>query len=232
MPVWSMVSRAAAEMAYTGPPSMPAAVMTRSPRAETSPHETTTFFTGAPSWRARNSGRHEMHSPQFAGRSVATATPTPSSNVAHPPSDPTRGQLAPPSARTTASTVTVLVVSPDVTRMVGRPVGDDPATPTRRWRGARRTPSASRRPSHARSRGVARNEEGKTRPLEPTNVGSPCDAHHARSCRGPHASSAGSRRARAGPYRPSNSSSGSEWVRFRPPRPASNSLRPTDGMWS
>ena len=96
----------------------------------------------------------------------------------------------------------------------------------------RATPSRSSRCSHARSSGVARNDCGKTRPLDPTNVGSPKPTHQARRSAGPNASIACSSRRRCCPYRPSIASMGSLWVRFSPLRPASNSLRPTDGMCS
>ena len=106
------------------------------------------------------------------------------------------------------------------------------AHPLQVWRTSIVTPSSSSRRNHDRSNGVARKPAGKTRPLDPTNVGSPNPSLQARSSLGPNPSTADAITGRAAPYRSSRSSTGSLWVRLSPPRPASSSLRPTDGMRS
>ena len=96
-----------------------------------------------------------------------------------------------------------------------------------------RTPRSAKRASHARTSGVDRNERGNTRPLDPTNVGSPRPgapvAQVLRAEHVEHRCDPVGRRCRTGPR---SSSRSSECVMFRPPWPASRNLRPTDGIRS
>jgi len=151
------------------------------------------------------------------------------------PSDPTRGQLAPPSARTVTSD-RVIDTSPLTLSIKDRcgsnPAWRSPAQPRQRQPVLIRTPCDSSRRSHDLSNGVARNDSGNTRPLEPIQVGSPRVAHHSLRSDGPNLRSAGSNLWLAGPYRDSSLSNGSLWVMLSPPRPASCNLRPDERMCS
>jgi hypothetical protein len=184
------------------------------------------FLTGVPAKFVANPSVQATCTPQFAGRNGFTATPAVRSTSTHVPSEPTRGQLAPPSASTVMSAAAVMTVPSATRKRLPRSAG-----PSQRWRVSIVTPSSRRRASHALSRGVARDDRGNTLPLDPTNVGSPRPAHHSRSAAGGNAATASSTTA-APPYRVSRSASGSWWVRLSPLRPASSSLRPTDGMCS
>ncbi len=81
------------------------------------------------------------------------------------PSEPSRGQLAPPSANTVASARSV--TAPDGVSNISAPSS---AQPVQRCRGLNATPAASRRLIQARNSGEAFRLFGNTRPLEPTNV--------------------------------------------------------------
>ena len=85
------------------PPSSPCRVISASPRTDWPPNDSPIRFSGWPSKRSRNTSDQWATKPQFAGRSGATATPAFASASTQPPSEPSRGQLAPPSASTTAS---------------------------------------------------------------------------------------------------------------------------------
>src|SRR6516165_1343384 len=84
---------------------MPAFVMTASPRTLSEQSLNSTPFRGSPSKRSRKRLDHVTANPQFAGRSGDIATPLAASTLAHAPSEPSRGQLAPPSANTVARPV-------------------------------------------------------------------------------------------------------------------------------
>ena len=100
----------------------------------------------------------------LAGRNGARATPLAASQGAQAPSEPSRAQLAPPSA----STVTT-------GRRTCRPPGvanasPAPSNPCQRQRVCRVTPRASSRRSQARSSGEAFIATGNTRPEVPVNT--------------------------------------------------------------
>src|SRR3954447_23662587 len=71
-----------------------------SPRTVCAPNDSATPFSGWPSKRFRNISDHAAVKPQFAGRSGDIVTPLAASASTHSPSEPSRGQLAPPSPRT------------------------------------------------------------------------------------------------------------------------------------
>ena len=74
-----------------------------SPRTDWPPNESAMPFNGWPSKRSRNTADQFAAKPQFAGRSCETAMPDFAMISAQPPSEPSRGQLAPPSASISAS---------------------------------------------------------------------------------------------------------------------------------
>ena len=67
--------------------------------------------------------------PQLAGCSGATATPAPLSTSTQPPSEPSCGQLAPPSASTAASALTVVAAVGRIEQKAPCLVPADPAMP-------------------------------------------------------------------------------------------------------
>ena len=121
-------------------------------------------FNGAPSKRRIASDQPTLK-PQFDGLSRAMATPRAASRSTQLASEPSRGQLAPPSASTVTSAAMAASRSPCAKR--SRPA---PSQPSQRWRKAKRAPNASSRRSQARSSGEAFIALGNTRPLEPTKV--------------------------------------------------------------
>ncbi len=137
------------------------------------------FFNGWPAKRSRNGADQATSKPLLAGRSARTSTPASTRCGTHVPSEPVRGQLAPPSASTVASGRTT--DSPSAVRSRSAPSS---VQPSQRWRTASSTPRSSRRRSHARSSAVARHDAGNTRPLEPTDVASPSAAAHLRRSSG------------------------------------------------
>ena len=165
---------------------MPVRVMTASPRSVCIPNENAAPFSGWPSKRSRKISDHATLNPQLAGCSGDIVTPLAASVSTHPPSDPSRGQLAPPSASTVASASTAR--EPSGLTNERRP---SPSQPVQRWRNANCTPIESSRRSHARNSGEALNASGKTRPLEPTKVGCPSASLHWRKRSGGKASMAG-----------------------------------------
>src|SRR6185437_4145413 len=123
-------------------------------------------LSGCPSKRLRKTSDQTTLKPQLAGLSDATVAPFAASISTHAASEPSRGQLAPPSASTVARASTVR--SPSAVRNNNRPSSPQPV---QRWRSAKRTPAASNRRSQGRSNGDALKVLGKTRPLDPTKVG-------------------------------------------------------------
>ena len=111
-----------------------------------------------------------------------------------PPSEPSRGQLAPPSASTAASGVTDTVPAGAAKLKAPRA-----SQPVHRWRSANVTLSRSSRPSQARSSGEALSAVGNTRPLEPMKVDWPRPSHQARSASGGNAAIAARSRGSALP---------------------------------
>src|SRR5208337_4840961 len=66
-----------------------------------------TFFSGAPAKSSRILADHSTTKPQLAGFSGATSIPAACSASTQPPSQPSRGQDAPPSANTAAPGLTL-----------------------------------------------------------------------------------------------------------------------------
>ena len=159
-----------------------------SPRTMCDPNDSAMPFSGWPSKRFRKISDHATVKPQLAGRNGDIATPLAASVSTHAPSEPSRGQLAPPSASTVARASTARWPSAFETT-------DCPSSsqPVQRCRSTSCTPIASSRRSHARSSGDALNACGNTRPLEPTKVGWPNASLHARNASGGNASIAGAR---------------------------------------
>lgn len=99
----------------------------------------------------------DARNPQLAGRRGAGGAPDAARILAQPPSEPSRGQLAPPrasrraSARSAAST-------PSAPRKQGRP---DASQPVQVERNRSSTPRAPRRASQTRTRGEAFRGRGK-----------------------------------------------------------------------
>ena len=112
------------------------------------------------------------------------ATPARASTSVQAPSEPSRGQLAPPSARMVASGLcaTGVLSGRSKTRLPPALV-----QPIQRWRGMKVTPWLRSRCSQARSSGDAFMAAGNTRPLDPTNTGWPSASHQARRCCGGNA---------------------------------------------
>ena len=88
----------------------PSRVTIASPRTEWPATTTATFFNGMPANRSANSAVQPTRMPQLAARSSPTSTPARRSPATQPPSEPTRGQLAPPSASRVTSPVTSTVL--------------------------------------------------------------------------------------------------------------------------
>ena len=197
-----------------------------SPRTVCGPNDSATPLSGWPSKRSRKISDHAMVKPELAGLNGDIATPLAASVSTHAPFDPSRGQLAPPSASTVAR-------APTTRRPSGVWNSKWPSSfqPVQRWRSANCTPMASSRRNHARRSGDALNAAGKTRPLEPMKVGCPNASLH--SC-----NSAGGKL----PSQPQaalcvaiarqKSGKASLCVRLSPPRPAIRNLRPADGIAS
>ena len=103
-----------------------------------------------------------------------------------PPSEPSRGQLAPPGASTVTEGATATTPSG-----VSKRSAPSASHPVQRWRSAKRTPSRPSRASQARSSGDAFMAVGNTRPEEPTKHGWPRPSAHALSASGGNAAMAG-----------------------------------------
>ena len=91
-----------------------------------------------------------------------------------------RGQLAPPSASTTALADTA-IAPPSASVKVSAPSS---AQPVQRCRACSVTPSPASRRSHARTSVDAFMPVGNTRPLEPTKVSTPSPAAQPRRSSG------------------------------------------------
>ena len=85
------------------PPSSPCRVMTASPRTAVPPNDSPARLSGWPSKRVRKLSDQSAMKPQLAGRSGVTSIPALARTSTQRPSEPSRGQLAPPSASTVAS---------------------------------------------------------------------------------------------------------------------------------
>ncbi len=149
-------------------------------------------LSGVPAKRARRWSDQATAKPILAGRRGAMATS--GSSAVQPPSEPSRGQEAPPSASTIASAR--CSASPSGVAKRAAPSG---ARPIQRWRVRSATPCAASRASHARSSGEAFIARGNTRPELPTKVGWPSASHQAISASGGKARMKGARRSRAVP---------------------------------
>jgi hypothetical protein len=193
-----MRSRSIAEKAYTRLPSIPVEVTMNSPRRRCSRPAgsgiaSSTDFNGWPAKRPAKCVLQPTSKPQFDGRSGAEWTPRASSSGTQAPSEPSRGQLAPPSARTTASALTS--ASPSGASKTS--FSSD--QPRQRWRMWKRTPAARSRWSQARSSGAAFIPAGNTRPELPTKVSIPSAWTQSTSAEEPMARSIGSTRTAASP---------------------------------
>src|SRR5271165_6916791 len=152
------------------------------------------LLSGAPAKVSRILGDQSATKPQFAGLRGVTSIPTARYASTQPPSAPSRGQEAPPSANTAAPGLMVSSLDgPEKRRAPSSP------KPAKRDRSRSSTPSSASRRSQARRSGVALKLLGKTRPLVPTKVSSPSPAAQSRSARGGNASIAGRNRSAAAP---------------------------------
>ena len=122
-------------------------------------------FTGRPAKRSRNRGDQATSKPALAARKGDSVAPRASTSPLQAPSEPRRGQLAPPRARTTASGRSIR--SPSGVSNIQAPS----RRPTQRDRVRTSTPNPSSRASQARNSGEAFIARGNTRPLDPTKVG-------------------------------------------------------------
>jgi hypothetical protein len=149
-----------------------------------------TPFSGAPACLAARCSLQPMSKPQFDGRSGAVSTPAACSAGSQAPSEPSRGQLPPPSASSTASARTVTSPAGAWKRSTTSPRASGCNAPgCQRCRMCSRTPAARSRCSQARSSGAAFISSGKTRPELPTKVPMPSPVAQSRSACGPKASS-------------------------------------------
>ncbi|OIQ71949.1 hypothetical protein GALL_464300 [mine drainage metagenome] len=164
---------------------MPFRVIMASPRTLRAPNDSATPFSGSPSKRSRKISDQATVNPQLAGLSGDIFVPFAANIFTQPASDPSRGQLAPPSASTVARASTAL--SPSGVWNSNWPLAFQPV---QRWRSENCTPDASSRRNQARRSGDAFNAFGKIRPLEPTKVGCPSAPHHSRKLSGGNTSMA------------------------------------------
>ena len=171
---------------------MPRAETTNSPRDTTPPADRAAPFTGLPKCRAIAADQWTAK-PMLAGAKGASATPAPARTGAQAPSDPSRAQLAPPSANT---------VAPASTRTGPSGVANSaaaPSQPCQRQPVRTLTPSPASCPAQALSSGEAFIATGNTRPVDPVNTG--CPSPRAQSCTwsGPKAASIGASQSAAAP---------------------------------
>ncbi len=113
--------------------------------------------------------------------------------AAQAPSEPRRGQEAPPQARMVARAAMVVSPAGVSTRSAS------PSQPAQRWRGRMSTPRSASRASQARRSGEAFIALGNTRPEEPTKVSCPSPSHQSRTRSGPKARMCGARTGSAAP---------------------------------
>ena len=202
--------------------------MMASPRTLCAPNDSAMPLSGWPSKRSRKMSDQATVKPQLAGRSGDIVTPLAASVSTHAPSDPSRGQLAPPSASTVALRI-------DDARSVRRfkqqaallvPAG--PAVAQRELHAHRIEPP---QPCAQQRRGLERfgkhpaagADEGRL----PQRL-APCAqrVRRKRLDRGARAAASPRRSARG------TAGSASLCVRLSPPRPAIRNLRPADGIAS
>ena len=162
--------------------------------------------------------------PTLAGRRGATATPSASSAGTQAPSEPSRGQLAPPRARTrrvggfdpfaVGRLERQRPVAPAGPARAGAELDAEPVQP------APARPAAGARPSWPGGRPGRWSRRRSAGPdPRPRRSGRPARRRRASARPGRRASRSAPRKA----------SCGSEWVRFSPPRPAIRSLRADRG---
>ena len=151
-------------------------------------------FSGWPSKRAANTGDQPIRTPQLLARKSAIRTPWPRNIGTHAPSEPMRGQDAPPSASKTASGRTAS--APE-----GVSKARSPCAFSRASNGADKnfTPRASSRCSQARSSGAAFSAVGKIRPELPMNHVWPRPSHQACKAAGGNAARAAAIQGAASP---------------------------------
>src|SRR5271165_7062642 len=152
------------------------------------------LFSGEPAKASRSLGVQSTMKPQFADLKGATSIPSARMTSTQPPSAPSLGHDAPPSAKTTAPASKLS--SPE--GPVKRNAPPSPK-PTKRRRSRSVTRRSLKRRSQARSNGVALKLLGNTRPLLPTKVSSPSPADQSRKAEGEKASIAGRSRSAATP---------------------------------
>ena len=157
------------------PPSRPALEITHSPRDSVVSAQSPTDFSGLPKWGAMWSDQSILN-PIFAGAKAAVLS---GSKSAQRPSDPSRAQLAPPSARIVCCAV--IFCGPSGLLKHAAPS----AQPVQRQRFCKVTPCWSSRPIHARNSGDAFIPLGNTRPVEPVKISCPSPLAHAITSAGP-----------------------------------------------
>ena len=170
------------------PPSMPVWVTTASPRRSVSPRWRAMRLRGWPAKRVRKWSDQATVKPQLDGRRGVTA---PGNWAVQVPSEPSRGQEPPPSAR-----IVTFGFSSAAGSKRGVPSVDQPIQV---WRRRNVTLRLVRRASQARSRGEAFIARGKIRPLLPVKTGWPRASDHAMRAEGGKARMAGSSHGRAVP---------------------------------
>ena len=166
---------------------------TASPATRRPSWEKRAVLIACPSNLLRNVSDHAISSPQFDGRNGARATPRCARTFFQPPSEPRRGQLAPPSARIVASAASVSR-RPSLSTTGAAPSRSTNLAPVRSS-----TPNSASRASQVRSSGEAFIAFGNTRPLEPTKVSTPRPAQKARMSVGENVSSMGRSQPAAAP---------------------------------
>ena len=187
-----------------------------------------TDFSGSPAWRLLKCSLQPTSKPQLDGCSGARSTPRACSQGHQAPSEPRRGQLAPPSA----STVALRRHGQRALRRIeAQGAGLVPAQPTVPHVQPHALPAQPVQPGAQQGRGLHVGGEHATRAADEGG-----DAQARRP--GPHGLGAelAQQRRQHRPRAPHNAltkaSKGSPCVRFSPPTPASRNLRPTDGMAS
>ena len=146
---------------------MPVAVATHSPCSACSTPAPSrqwaiTGLSGVPAWRLAKCSLQPMSKPQLDDCSGATSTPRSASHGCHAPSEPSCGQLPPPSASTTASARTSTAPLGDSKR--NAPSALQPVQRCCTWK---RTPASRSRRTQPRSSGAALRSAGNTRPDVP-----------------------------------------------------------------
>jgi hypothetical protein len=122
-----------------------------------------TGFSGAPAWRWLKNGVQSTSNPQLAGCSGAMSMPRAASVPVQAPSEPSSGQLPPPSASTVASARAI--VSPSGVAKRNAPSASQPSQRCWTWNC---TPLSLSRRTQPRNSGAALRSTGNTRPELPT----------------------------------------------------------------